>query len=140
MLGLSKYAIGRARRPPVENLVAQVQDAFLIVIQRNGEHKLPPRKSTEIFSVDNNRILWGISICHHNIRRRGFGRGGAVDGANAVASVTKVSAQAAQRLEPRPKPLSSSGHDGRSYTTIWGTIEMKAREAFALLRKPGATR
>jgi hypothetical protein len=35
--------------------------------------------------------------------------------------IPKPSRGASQRLEPRPEPSSSSGHDWRSYTTAWGT-------------------
>jgi hypothetical protein len=47
------------------------------------------------------------------------------------SSASSMSARrgASQRLEPRPEPPSSSGHDGRSYTTAGDMIRKNARGA-----------
>src|SRR5262245_47697575 len=50
--------------------------------------------------------------------------------------IPRPSRGASQRLEPRPEPTSSSGHDRRSYTTAWGTtIDQAVSEFQALIHE-----
>jgi hypothetical protein len=49
--------------------------------------------------------------------------------------IPRPSRGASQRLEPRPEPAMSSGHDRRSYTTAWGTIRQAARRLGEALAK-----